>query len=88
MSQDPVGDKGLTGIFGLFFREAGLFWEQTWQWAEQRAAEDRAADERDDERRRLEAEARFLEQARLAREAGLDVEDMVAKMRSDQKRLP
>jgi hypothetical protein len=88
MSELPPGKT--TGIFGLFFREAGLFWEQAFNWAEERAKEDRLLDA-DDDRRRLsatqlrqtEAEARLLEQIRLAKEAGLDVDAILARVRQE-----
>lgn len=85
MSQRPPAN--VTGIFGLFFREAGLFWEQAFKWAEERAAEDRVADAKDLERRRMEAESRLLEQARLAKEAGLDVDAILARVRDEAKQL-
>ena len=88
MSELPPGKT--TGIFGLFFREAGYFWEQTFKWAEELANEDRQLDA-DYERRRLadttlrqtEAEARLLEQIRLAKEAGLDVDAILARVRAE-----
>lgn len=95
MTQLPPGKD--TGIFTLFFREAGLFWEQAFKWAEDRAAEDRTLDteyekrrlvdgeaRRDDaQARRAEAEARLLEQIRLAKEAGIDVEDVLQRIRKE-----
>jgi hypothetical protein len=36
----------------------------------------------------MEAETRFLEQARLAKEAGLDVDKIMARLRDEPKRLP
>lgn len=88
MSKSPVGPN--SGIFNLFFREAGLFWEQAFQWAEERAKEDRLLDS-DDQKRRLtdsqnrktEAEARLIEQIRLAKEAGLDVDDILRRIRGE-----
>lgn len=88
MSELPPGKT--TGIFGLFFREAGLFWEQAFNWAEERAREDRVLDA-EEQRRRLsttqlrqaEAEARLLEQIRLAKEAGLDVDSILARVRQE-----
>ena len=88
MSELPPGKT--TGIFGLFFREAGMFWEQAWQWAEEQSREDRLH-EQDYEKRRLsetqirqtEAEARLIEQIRLAKEAGLDVDDILRKVRDE-----
>jgi len=82
--------RNTTGIFGLFFREAGYFWQQAFEWAEERAKEDRLLDA-DYERRRLsdaqlrqtEAEARLLEQVRLAKEAGLDVDAILARVRAE-----
>lgn len=35
MSEKPQGSK--IGIFGLFFREAGLFSEQAFKWVNDRA---------------------------------------------------
>lgn len=88
MSNRPVGPN--TGIFTLFFREAGLFWEQAWQWAEDQAKEDRLLAADDDKRRladaqyrKTDAEARLLEQIRLAKEAGLDVDDILRRLRED-----
>lgn len=105
MSERPQGST--TGIFGLFFREAGLFMEQAFQWADQRTQETaqwadqraqetaRWVDERSQQAfqtiggpsqdaaatRRAEAEARLLEQVRLAKQAGLDVDAILAKLR-------
>lgn len=86
MSKSPVGNS--TGIFTLFFREAGFFWEQAWQWAEQQAKEDRVLDLEDEKRRladaqsrKADAEARLLEQIRLAKEAGLDVDAILRRVR-------
>ncbi len=88
MSNRPV-DTG-TGIFSLFFREAGLFWEQAWKWAEEQADEDRALSVEDDKRRltdaqfrKTDAEARLLEQIRLAKEAGLDVDEILRRIREE-----
>lgn len=88
MSELPPGKT--TGIFGLFFREAGFFWEQAFNWAEERAKEDRLLDAEDQKRRltsaqlrQTEAEARLLEQVRLAKEAGLDVDAILARVRSE-----
>ncbi|GAB4439826.1 MAG: hypothetical protein OHK0015_35140 [Chloroflexi bacterium OHK40] len=88
MSNQPVGSK--PGIFSLFFREAGLFWEQAFKWAEERAAEDRQLDAEYDRRRlsdaqarQTEAEARLLEQIRLAKEAGLDVDAILRRVREE-----
>ena len=87
MSKGPVDT---TGIFTLFFREAGAFWEKTFTWAEAQAKKDRALDADDDKRRlvvaqdrKLDAEARLLEQIRLAKEAGLDVDAILRSMRED-----
>lgn len=86
MSKSPVGSN--TGIFTLFFREAGFFWEQAWQWAEEQAKEDRVLDVEDEKRRmtdaqsrKADAEARLLEQMRLAKEAGLDVDAILRRVR-------
>ena len=84
MSQRPIGPTN--GIFSLFFREAGFFWEQAWQWAQEQAAEDRKEMAQDDDRRRTEAIAKLLEQARLAKEAGLDVDKILAQVGEDVKR--
>jgi hypothetical protein len=95
MSELPPGKN--TGIFTLFFREAGLFWEQAFKWAEERAADDRALDAEDAKRRlvnteavhadavarRAEAEARLLEQIRLAKQAGIDPEAMLRRIRDE-----
>lgn len=88
MSELPPGKT--TGIFGLFFREAGYFWEQAFTWAEERAREDRLLDAEDQQRRltaaqlrQTEAEARLLEQIRLAKEAGLDVDAILARARQE-----
>lgn len=88
MSKSPVGPN--TGIFTLFFREAGLFWEQTFKWAEDQAKEDRLLDAEDEKRRladaqyrKTDAEARLLEQIRLAKEAGLDVDDILRRIREE-----
>lgn len=88
MSDRPLGNT--SGIFSLFFREAGLFFEQAFRWAEEQAKEDRLLMAEEDRRRlaeaearRAEAESRLLEQARLAKQAGVDV-DVVLK---DARRL-
>ncbi len=88
MSNSPIGPN--RGIFGLFFREAGLFWEQAFQWSEQRAKEDRLLDIEDNKRRltdaqyrQTDAEARLLEQIRLAKEAGLDVDSLLKRIREE-----
>lgn len=85
MSQRSPGSA--TGIFGMAFREIGLFWEQAFKWAEERAAEDRQEEAKDTERRRIEAEARLLEQVRLAKEAGLDVNAILNRVREEPKKL-
>jgi hypothetical protein len=79
MSQRPLDGEG--GIFRLFFREAGLFWEQAFKWAEEQAAEDRRELAQDTERRKADAAARLLEQARLAKEAGLNVDEIMALLK-------
>lgn len=88
MSNRPTGTG--TGIFTLFFREAGLFWEQAWQWAEEQAKEDRLLNAEDDKRRlvdsqsrKTDAEARLIEQIRLAKEAGLDVDTILRRVRDE-----
>lgn len=86
--QNPAGDKGLTGIFGLLFREVGLFCEQAYKWGEERATDIQTQLDKGREQQRMEAETRFLEQARLAKQAGLDVDKLLASLRSEQKRLP
>lgn len=125
MSNRPTGTGNGTGIFSLFFREAGLFSEQAWQWVNERAAEsqkyveeraretgrymegrsregqqyleDQAKQDRllnaEDEKRRLveaqtrkaDAEARLLEQIRLAKESGLDAEAILHRIRNEAK---
>jgi hypothetical protein len=111
MSERPQGS--VTGIFGLLFRETGLFLEQAFQWAEQQGkqtaqwaeqqgkqtaqwAEQQVKDARqtdvDEQKRRMseatarqaEAEARLLEQIRLAKQAGLDVNNILAKLREEK----
>lgn len=72
----------VVGICSLFFREAGEFWSEAFQWAEAKSDEQRQAA---DTRRRMEAEAKLLEQMRLAREAGLDVDDILAKVRNQPR---
>ena len=79
MSNQPVGNTN--GIFSLFFREAGLFWEQAFRWANEQAKEDRLLTLEEDRRRVAEAEARLLEQARLARQAGVDVDALLKEFR-------
>ncbi len=86
MSNQPVGNN--SGIFSLFFREAGLFWEQVWQWAEQQSKEDRELTVSEEQRRqteamarKAEAEANLLEQVRLAKSAGLDVDEILRRAR-------
>ncbi|MBP1465646.1 hypothetical protein EYB53_008000 [Candidatus Chloroploca sp. M-50] len=87
MSNRPVGENN-TGIFTLLFRETGLFFEQAWKWTEEQAREDRlliADDDRrrltDAETRKAEAEARLLEQIRLAKQAGLDVDAIMRRVK-------
>ena len=79
-----------TGIVSLFFREAGAFWERVYTYGEAQAKEDRALDAEDDRRRladaqyrKADAEARLLEQIRLAKEAGLDVDYILARIREE-----
>lgn len=97
MSELPPGKTN--GIFGLMFREVGLFWEQAFQWAGERAKEVQSAtgdglkglqqSTADDQKRRLvesetrkaEAEAKLLEQIRLAKQAGLDVDNILKQLR-------
>jgi hypothetical protein len=99
MTNRPTGPG--PGIFSLFFREAGLFYEQAWEWANERAREtgkyldDQAREDRllnaEDDKRRLadaqyrkaDAEARLLEQIRLAKEAGLDVDAILRRIREE-----
>ena len=99
MTNRPTGTG--TGIFSLFFREAGLFYEQAWEWANERAREtqqyldeqakaDRLLNAEDDKRRlteaqyrKADAEARLLEQMRLAKEAGLDVDAILRRIRDE-----
>lgn len=90
MSNSPIGPN--RGIFSLFFREAGVFWEQAFKWAEDQAREDRLLDTEDEKRRlsdsqyrKADAEARLLEQVRLAKEAGLDVDDILRRIREELK---
>ncbi|NJM07987.1 hypothetical protein HC891_20050 [Candidatus Gracilibacteria bacterium] len=83
MSYRPPGS--VTGIMGLFFREVGVFWEQAWTWAEREAEADRAESNRDVDRRNLEAQARLLEQIRLAKEAGIDVDAVLAQARGESR---
>jgi hypothetical protein len=86
MSELPPGKN--TGIFTLFFRETGLFWEQAFKWAEERAAEDRVLDAEDAKRRvataeaqQADAAARLIEQIRLAKAEGIDPEALLRKLR-------
>jgi hypothetical protein len=101
MSERPQGS--VTGIFGLLFRETGLFLEQALQradeqakqafdWADGIAKDDRLLDAEDQKRRsseatarRADAEARLLEQMRLAKQAGLDVDAILARLREDKR---
>jgi hypothetical protein len=87
MSKGPVDT---TGIFTLFFREAGYFWQRTFEWSEAQAKEDRALDVEDEKRRltdaqyrKSDAEARLLEQIRLAKADGLDVDAILRSIRED-----
>ncbi len=115
MSERPQGNN--TGIFGLLFRETGLFLEQAFQWGDQQSKQtaqwadqqskqatqwadqqskqfsqwiDRQLTE-DQKRRagettvqRADAESRLLEQMRLAKQAGLNVEDILTKFRAEK----
>jgi hypothetical protein len=99
MTNRPTGTS--PGIFSMFFREAGLFYEQAWEWANERAREtqlyldeqaraDRQLNAEDDRRRlaeaqarKADAEARLLEQMRLAKEAGLDVDAILRRIRDE-----
>lgn len=74
------------GIFGMMFREVGLFWEQVWKWAEDQAKADREQEKVDQQRRLAEAQARLLEQIRLAKEAGVDVDRIMAVMQQELKK--
>jgi hypothetical protein len=89
MSNRSLGPNN-GGIFSLFFREAGYFWEQAFDWAEKQAKEDRLLDVEDEKRRladaqyrKTDAEARLMEQIRLAKEAGLDVDDILRRIREE-----
>lgn len=104
MSSRPTGTGGTgpgSGIFTLLFREVGLFWEQAWQWSnervretqkylEEQAREDRLLTAEEDKRRladsqyrKTEAEARLLEQMRLAKESGLDPDAILRRVRGE-----
>ncbi|ABY34539.1 MULTISPECIES: hypothetical protein [Chloroflexus] len=74
------------GIFGMMFREVGFFWEQVWNWAEEQAKADREQEKIDQQRRLAEAQARLLEQIRLAKEAGLDVDRIMATIQQELKK--
>lgn len=74
------------GIFSMMFREVGLFWEQAWKWAEEQAQADREQEKVDQQRRLAEAQARLLEQIRLAKEAGVDVDRIMAVMQQELKK--
>jgi hypothetical protein len=115
MSERPQGNK--TGIFGLLFRETGLFLEQAFpwvdqqtkqatqwadqqtkqatqwadqqskqmtQWVDRQLTEDQKRNASNTSVRRADAEARLLEQMRLAKQAGLNVEDILAKFRAEK----
>ncbi|NNJ12179.1 hypothetical protein EKD04_017760 [Chloroflexales bacterium ZM16-3] len=69
MSDRPQGSG--TGIFGLLFREVGLFYEQAFKWADDQVKGTLT----------LDPEERLLEQVRQAKEAGVDVEKVMAKLR-------
>lgn len=76
MSQPPSG-RG-QGIFGIIFREVGLFYEQAFKWA----------DDRDKEFRQnlglsgqSDVEARLIEQVRRAKQAGVDVDKVLKQTR-------
>ncbi len=85
MSEKPQGSK--IGIFGLFFREAGLFSEQAFKWVNDRADEFREDNAKAQDRRRIEAEAKLLEQARLAKSSGVDVNAVLASSRKESPKL-
>ncbi|WP_322490439.1 hypothetical protein [Chloroflexus sp.] len=74
------------GIFSMMFREVGLFWEQAWKWAEEQAQADREQEKVTQQRRLAEAQARLLEQIRLAKEAGVDVDRIMAVMQQELKK--
>jgi hypothetical protein len=87
MEKRTVDDVGITA---MMFREIGAFWERAFLWSEERAKEDRLLDAEDDRRRltlaqerKMDAEARLLEQIRLAKEAGLDVDAILRSIRED-----
>ena len=87
MTKRSVDDVGITA---MMFREIGAFWERAFAWSEERAKEDRLLDVEDDKRRltdaqyrQADAEARLLEQIRLAKEAGLDVDDILRRIREE-----
>jgi hypothetical protein len=73
MSNRPQGSG--PGILGLFFREAGLFCEQAFKWADDQVKAALPVD----------SEARLLEQARQAKGAGVDVDKVLAKLRSEKR---
>ncbi|WP_298818959.1 hypothetical protein [Chloroflexus sp.] len=78
--------KESDGIFSMMFREVGLFWEQVWKWTEEQTKADREQEKIDQQRRLAEAQARLLEQIRLAKEAGLDVDRIMAAMQQELKK--
>jgi hypothetical protein len=126
MSERPQGS--VTGIFGILFRETGLFLEQAFQWGDQQGkqtaqwadqqskqtaqwadqqskqatqwldqqskqmnqwvdrqlTEDQKRRAGDTTVRRADAEARLLEQMRLAKQAGLDVDGILTKFRAEK----
>jgi hypothetical protein len=71
MSNRPQGNGNGAGIFGLLFREVGLFYEQAFKWADDTVKATQTAD----------PEARLLEQMRQAKAAGVDVDKVAAKAR-------
>jgi hypothetical protein len=90
MSERAPGS--VTGIFGILFREVGLFLEQTYKWGEDRVGDVQKlgadGDQRrltDSQSRKAEAEARLVEQIRLAKQSGLDVERILEDVRTGRR---
>jgi hypothetical protein len=75
MTNRPQGNGNGTGIFGLLFREVGVFYEQAFKWADDTIKSTLTAD----------PEARLLEQARQAKAAGVDVDKVLAKLRNEKR---
>jgi hypothetical protein len=75
----PTSDAPVVGIFSLFFREAGWWWARAYERVDDGVREFSIDARNREARRRMEAEARLLEEMRRAKEAGIDPEAVLRR---------